>query len=165
MKTMFLRPFVIAAILGVFAIAVSAQKATVYKHAAGGIQFTAPAKWKAVPDGDILTVSSPDETVSVMFFVADSEDFVAATEGVIDELGKIIKNIEISSDGKDGSVNGLESFTIDGSGTVDDVEIVWHLALINALKPTMVLTIGAADFLEQHIKDYRSMVNSIKRVK
>ncbi len=165
MKTKYMKPLLIAALLGVFAIAVSAQKATVYKHEAGGIQFTAPAKWKAVPDGDILTVSSPDETVSVMFFVAEAEDFVAATEGVTDELGKIIKDIEIASEGEDGSVNGLETFTISGSGTVDDVEIVWHLALIDANKPTMVLTIGAADFIEGHIKDYQSMVNSIKPIK
>lgn len=151
--------------LCVFAMIASAQTGTVYRHAAGGIQFTAPANWKAEPEGDILTLTSPDEELAVMFFVSNKRDFAAATEGIADELDKIIKNVKFDTEGEEQVINGLTHFVINGTGTVDGVAIEWDLTVINAKKPTIVLTFASKAAIQKYFNQYVNLVKSIKALK
>ena len=162
MKKMMMRSILLAAMLCVFATVASAQKGTVYRHAAGGIQFTAPANWKAEPDGDMLTLTSPDEELIVMFFVSNKKEFAAATESIAGELDKIIKNVKFDAEGEEQVINGLQCFAINGTGTVDGVAVEWDLTVINAKKPTIALPFASKASIQKYFNQYVGLLKSIK---
>jgi hypothetical protein len=162
MKKIVLRSILLAMMLCVLGIVASAQGGTTYRHAAGGIQFTSPANWKAEPDGDILTLTSPDEEMSIMFFVSSKRDFAAATEGIAAELDKIMKNVKFSSDGEEHVINGLQHFSIGGTGTIDGVAIEWDLSVINAKKPTIVVIFASKAAIQKYFNQYVDLLKSIK---
>lgn len=165
MKKIMMKTILLSVVLCMSAIVASAQKGTVYTHAAGGIQFTAPANWKAEPDGDVLTLTSPNEELSMVFFVSNKKDFAAATEGIADELDKIIKNVKFDTEGEVQEINGLESFVINGTGTIEGVAIEWDLTVINAKKPTIVVTFATKAAIQKYFNQYVELLKSIKRMR
>ena len=73
--------------------AVAIQDET-FTHAEAGVQFQLPKGWKAKPDGELITVSSADDALQVLFWVPDENTFDAAVKELDKELGKTIKNMK-----------------------------------------------------------------------
>src|SRR5258708_20329775 len=70
------------------------QDNEVYRHEAAGIKFTLPTGWKAKPDGEVITVSSPDDALQMVFWVPEEDTLDAAVKDIDNEIGKTIKNIK-----------------------------------------------------------------------
>jgi hypothetical protein len=52
-----------------FVAAAAAQAGKTFTHPDAGVQFQLPAGWKAKPDGEVITVSSADDGLQVVFWV------------------------------------------------------------------------------------------------
>jgi predicted Zn-dependent protease len=142
----------------------AAQDAKTYTHEAGGITFDLPEGWKATPDGDQLTVSPAGGGIAVTFWVTEEGDFDAATKALGEELGKQIKNLKFDGEPKEDTHNGMEHVSVSGTGQVEGKDIVFSADLLQAKKPVIVLTVGAADNIQKHTADYLKLVKSIKKV-
>lgn len=135
-----------------------------FTHEGAGITFNLPAGWTAEPDGDQLTVSPADESVALVFWVTEEEDFDAAAKALGAELAKQIKNLKLDGEPKSGTHNGMEHAAVTGSGQVDGKDVIFSADILAAKKPLIVLTLGSAEDLQKHSAEYSKLVSSIKKV-
>ncbi|HYH85596.1 MAG TPA: hypothetical protein VEX60_08935 [Pyrinomonadaceae bacterium] len=147
--------------------AASSQAASggeVFTHKEGGITFEIPNGWKAEPDGDQLTVSPPDGSIGVVFWVTKEEDFEAAANALGEEMGKQIKNLKLDGDTKEDTHNGMPHASVSGSGQMEGENVVFSADLLQAKKPVIVLTFASPENFKKHEGAYMKLVNSIKKV-
>ena len=140
------------------------QDSNVYTHKDAGVQFEVPKGWKAKPDGEVITVSSGDESVQVVFWVPDEDTFDAAVKELDKELSKTIKNVKTTSKSKEDKHNGMAHFEEAGTGDVNGVTIAWSVDVLGATKPLIILTFAAPNLLEKHVDEYMKLVGSIKKI-
>lgn len=133
-----------------------------YTHKEGGIQFDLPDGWKAEPNGDQMTLSTADGSLSVLIYVASEDNFKEATEALDKELGKTIKNVKTSGEPQETNVGGMQAFSQSGTGEVSGTEIQWAVDLIQAKKPVIVLSFAAPGVWEKHQGEYQQFAKSIK---
>src|SRR5438309_8410055 len=69
---------------------VASQDVEKFTHKEAGVQFELPKGWKAKPDADVITVSSADDSLQVVFWVPDEGTFDAAVKDLDKELDKTI---------------------------------------------------------------------------
>lgn len=134
----------------------------VFRHQAGGIQFEKPAGWKAEQSGDRMTLSTSDEALSIVLYVASEDNFKEATEAIDKELSKTIKNVKDNGEPKESTLNGMQLVSSNGTGEVEGTKIQWAVDLIKAKKPVIVLTFAAPGIWEKYQSDYQKFAKSIK---
>jgi hypothetical protein len=135
-----------------------------YTHQGAGITFDLPAGWTAEPDGDQLTISPADESLGIVFWVTEEEDFDAAAKALGTELAKQIKNLKLDGEPKSDTHNGMDHAAVTGSGQVDGKDVIFSADILEAKKPLIVLTFGSMENLQKHSGDYIKLVKSIKKV-
>jgi predicted Zn-dependent protease len=135
-----------------------------FTHQEGGIQFIAPATWKAKNEGEALTVSTPDDTLSVVFWVPQGDDFNKATADLQGQLEKVIKNIKVTSPGQETTHNGMRAYTGSGTGEVEGEQIVWEVDILQAKKPVFVVSFASPTQFNKHEDEYKQLLGSIKKV-
>ena len=140
------------------------QDSNVYTHKDAGVQFEVPKGWKAKPDGEVITVSSGDESVQVVFWVPDEDTFDAAVKELDKELSKTIKNVKTTSKSKEDKHNGMAHFEEAGTGEVNGVTIAWSVDVLGAKKPLIILTFAAPNLFEKYADEYMKLVGSIKKI-
>jgi hypothetical protein len=135
-----------------------------YHHEEGGIQFDLPDGWKAEPDGEMLTVSSPDDAFNMFFLVTEGDTLKEAAEALDEELAKIVKNPKFSGEPKEDEHNGMPHFSQSGTGEIEGVEVELSVDILLAKKPVLILTSAAAGQYEKHVAAAAKLINSIKRM-
>jgi hypothetical protein len=135
-----------------------------FTHEAGGITFDLPEGWTAEPDGEQLTAAPADESVAVVFWVTDEDEFEAAAKALGAELGEKVKNIKFDGDPKAGKHNGMEHAAVSGKGQVDGREVIFSADLLQAKKPVIVLSFGSAESFKKHADEYVQLVKSVRKV-
>lgn len=146
------------------AVVATVQGGEVFTHKEAGVQFQLPTGWKAKPDGEVITVSSADDALQVVFWVPDEDTFDAAVKAIDDELGKTIKKMKTNGKPIEDTHNGMPHFEVSGSGEVDGSPIEWSADLLGAKKPLIILTFAAPTLFEKHADAYLKLVGSIKKV-
>jgi len=144
--------------------AAHAQDNRFYTHEQAGVRFELPKGWKAEPDGEVITVSTPDDSLSMVFWVPDEANFDAAVNELDKELSKTIKNIKPSGPGKKDTHNGMPHFGQSGTGDVEGTTIEWSVDVLGAKKPVIILTFAAPGVWEQHAESAAKFIASIKKV-
>jgi hypothetical protein len=134
-----------------------------FTHKDAGIEFTLPKGWKAKPDGEVITVSSADDSVQMVFWVPDADTFDAAVKELDKELGKTVKNTKITSKGKQDTHNDMLHYGESGTGEVEGATIAWSVDVLAAKKPVIILTFAAPEFLEKNAADLVKLIESIKK--
>jgi hypothetical protein len=154
-------------VLFVFALiqAKPAVAREIFKNEAAGIQFDVPNGWKVEPDGELITITAPDDTVSIVFWAAEEETFDAAVDAFSEEISKVIQNIRPSGKPTTGTLNGLAIYGAEGTGEIDGTKILWSSHLIQGKKPVIALSFGAPGLWEKHAATLDRFVNSIKRIR
>jgi hypothetical protein len=145
-------------------LVISAVADETFKHEAGGIQFNLPDGWNAKPDGEVLTVSAPDDTITMVFWVTEADDFEAATEALDAELAKQIKNLKFDGEPKEGKHNEMPHVSVSGSGQIEGQGIAFSADLLMAKKPVIILTFASPENFEKHGSSYMKLVRSIKKI-
>lgn len=135
-----------------------------FTHAGAGVTFEVPAGWTAEPDGDQLTVAPADESIAIVFWVTEQEDFDAAAKALGEELAKQVKNLKLDGEPKSDTHNGMDHAAVTGSGQIDGKDVIFSADILEAKKPLIVLTFGSMENLQKHAGDYSKLVKSIKKV-
>ncbi|MBI3652858.1 MAG: hypothetical protein HY231_17680 [Acidobacteria bacterium] len=135
-----------------------------FTHKDAGIQFHLPKGWKAEPDGEQITVTAPDNSFAVVFWVPAENTFAEAVKALDQELAKTIKNMKITDPSQQDQHNGMEHFAKGGTGEVEGVSVHWSVDLLQGKKPIIVLTFVSIEKAETHAAGYKELVMSIKKV-
>jgi hypothetical protein len=135
-----------------------------FTHEEGGVTFTLPAGWKAEPNGAQITASPEEGGVSVAFWVTEEDEFDAAVDAVGKELDKLLDNVKLDGEPKEGTHNGMPHASLSGTGQIQGHDVLFSADILMAKKPVIVLSFGVADQLHKHADDYSKLVKSIKKV-
>lgn len=144
--------------------AVASADGRTFTHKEAGIQFDLPEDWRAEPDGDTLTVSAPDDSLKMVFFVAKEETFEATVKSLGDLLEKLMKNVKPDGPGKEDELNGIKTFSETGVGEVKGAQVKWSVDLLAARKPIIVVSFAAPGMWEKYIDGYANLVKSIRKI-
>lgn len=143
----------------------AAQAGKVFTHEAAGVRFQLPAGWTSEPDDEQITISSPDDAFTVVFWALDADSLEAAMDALDEELGKIVSKVKGSGEPKKGTHNGMTHVSLEGTGEVEGVAVHWSVDLLVAKKPVVILTFAASEGVEKHAAAYAKMVQSIQKIK
>jgi predicted Zn-dependent protease len=135
-----------------------------FTHKEGGVQFELPKGWKAKADGEVITVSTADDSVQMVFWVPDEDSFDAAVKDLDKELGRTIKNIKTTDKGTSDTHNGMPHFSEGGTGDVNGTTIEWSVDVLAAKKVIIILTFAAPGVAEKHADEFVKFVSSIKKI-
>lgn len=134
-----------------------------FSHKEAGVEFELPKGWKAKPDGEVITVSTADDSLQMVFWVPDEDTFDAAVKDLGNELGKTIKNIKTTDKGTADTHNGMPHFSEGGTGEVGGTTIEWSVDVLAARKVVIILTFAAPGVAEKHAEEAAKFINSIKK--
>src|SRR6185436_13779910 len=140
------------------------QGGETFTHSDAGVKFTLPAGWKAKPDGEVITVSSADDGLQVVFWVPDENTFDAAVKELDKELGKTIKNMKTEGKQSQDVLNGMPHYGETGTGDVNGATIVWSVDVLGAKKPLILLTFAAPNLFEKNQDAYEKLLSSLKKI-
>ena len=139
------------------------QDDRIFSHKEAGVQFELPKGWKAKPDGEVITVSTADDSLQMVFWVPDEDTFDAAVKDLDKEISKTIKKIKITDKGTSDNHNGMPHFSTGGTGEVDGTTIEWSVDVLAAKKVVIILTFAAPGIAEKHADEAVQFINSIKK--
>ena len=140
------------------------QGGETYSHKEAGIQFELPKGWKAKPDGETVTVSTPDDSLQMVFWVPDEDTFEAAVKALDKELDKTIKNLKTTGKPLEDTHNGMPHYAQSGTGEVSGVTIEWNVDVLAAKKVVLILSFAAPGAWEKHADDAAKFISSIKKI-
>ena len=144
--------------------AAAVQAGNMFTHSDAGVQFQLPKGWKAKPDGELITVSSADDALQVIFWVPDENTFEAAVKELDKELSKTIKNMKTEGKPSQDVLNGMPHYGETGTGDVNGATIVWSVDVLGAKKPLILLTFAAPNLFEKNADAYEKLLSSIKKI-
>lgn len=144
-------------------VSTAADGGTIYSHPEGGLQFEAPPNWKADANEEVITITAPDNSISIVFWVPKEADMDEALKALDQEFAKVMKNIKTEGEPQKGTLNGMMVYNVEGTGDVNGATINWGGHLIQAKKPVIALAFWAPGADEKHSKDLETFVQSIKR--
>jgi predicted Zn-dependent protease len=140
------------------------QENRFFTHKEAGVQFELPRGWKAKPDGEVITVSTADDSLQMVFWVPDEDTFDAAVKDLDTELGKTVQNIKITDKGTSDTHNGMPHFSEGGTGEVNGTTIEWSVDVLAAKKVVIILTFAAPGIAEKHADEALKFITSIKKI-
>jgi predicted Zn-dependent protease len=135
-----------------------------FSHKEAGVQFDLPKGWKAQPDGEVITVSTADDSLQMVFWVPDENTFDAAVKDLDKELSKTIKNIKMTDKGTTDTHNGMPHFSTGGTGAVDGTTIEWSVDILSAKRVVIILTFAAPGIAEKHAAAAAQFITSIRKI-
>src|SRR6266851_3846071 len=145
-------------------VAAITQENRSFSHAEAGVQFELPRGWKAKPDGEVITVSTADDSLQLVFWVPDEDTFDAAVKDLDKELSKTIKNIKTTDKGTSDKHNGMPHYSQGGTGDVNGATIEWSVDVLAARKVVLILTFAAPGIAEKHADEAVQFISSIKKI-
>lgn len=140
------------------------QENRFFSHKEAGVQFELPKGWKAKPDGEVVTVSTADDSLQMVFYVPDEDTFDAAVKDLANELGKTVKNVKTTDKGTADTHNGMPHFSQGGTGEVNGTTIEWSVDVLAAKKVVIILTFAAPGIAEKHAEEAAKFIASIKKI-
>ena len=143
---------------------VAVQNGQTFTHPDAGVQFELPKGWKAKPDGEVITASSADDGLQVVFWVPDEATFDAAVKELDKELSKTIKNMKTEGKPTQDTHNGMPHYEEAGTGVVNGATIAWSVDVLGAKKPLIILTFAAPNLYEKNAEAYDRLIMSIKKI-
>jgi predicted Zn-dependent protease len=140
------------------------QENRLFSHKEAGVQFELPKGWKAKPDGEVVTVSTADDSLQMVFYVPNEDTFDAAVKDLGNELGKTVKNVKMTDKGTADTHNGMPHFSQGGTGEVNGTTIEWSVDVLAAKKVVIILTFAAPGIAEKHAEEAAKFIASIKKI-
>ena len=144
--------------------AASSSGDNIYKNESAGIQFEAPAGWPVKPDGEQLLIASPDDTLRMVFWVPQQQSFDSAIKDLDKELSRMIKHSKTNGKPEETEINGMPTYTVSGTGQVNNNDIEWSVDIIKAKKPVIVLSFAQPGAWDKYKQELHAFVNSFKQI-
>jgi hypothetical protein len=140
------------------------QNQDVFTHQDAGVQFQLPKGWKAKPDGEVITASSADDALQVVFWVPDENSFDEAVKELDKKLSNTIKNMKSEGKPSKDTLNGMPHYGETGTGDVNGATIVWSVDVLGARRPLVILTFAAPQLFEKNADGYEKLLSSIRKI-
>jgi predicted Zn-dependent protease len=140
------------------------QDTRTFHHSEAGVQFELPKGWKAKPDGEVITVSTEDDSLQMVFWVPDDETLDAAVKALDKEIEKTVKNMKTIGKPTEDTHNGMPHFSENGTGEVNGTTIEWSVDVLAAKKVVIILTFAAPELREKHANEAAKFISSIKKM-
>lgn len=161
---------ILAAGLGTYAKPIAtcgpifSQDTRKFSHGEAGVQFELPKGWKAKPEGDVITVSTEDDSLQMVFWVPDEETLDSAVKALDKEIEKTVKNMKTIGKPTEDTHNGMPHFSENGTGEVNGTTIEWSVDVLAAKKVVIILTFAAPGLREKHANEAAEFISSIKKM-
>jgi predicted Zn-dependent protease len=154
---------VVSAFAALLALA-STASANTWVHEDAQVSIWVPNKWKMDKDGPVVTISDPREEVALVFFTLPARDLTAALESLDEELEKFVKNIRVSGDPQEATINGMPAVTIDATGRVDGKRVELSIAVLRTPSRKALVILGVAESakLRRHERTLTRIITSLK---
>ena len=143
---------------------VPSQDTRTFHHSEAGVQFELPEGWKAKPEGEVITVSTADDSLQMVFWVPDDETLDAAVKALDKEIEKTVKNMKTIGKPTEDTHNGMPHFSENGTGEVNGTTIEWSVDVLAAKKVVIILTFAAPELREKHANEAAKFISSIKKM-
>ena len=111
-----------------------------YQIPEGGISFCLPDSWRNAsrPADALYMYGSPDDSIAVLFWVPKVSSFSEGVSILTKELEKHVKNITLTTNGKEDVVNGIKGYVVSGKGTMDGAPVEWEVVLFEGSKAPII---------------------------
>ena len=143
---------------------VTASQDNAYRHEQAGVKFILPKGWKAKPDGEVITVSTADDALQMVFWVPDDDTLDAAVKDLDRELGNIIKNMKTTGKATTDTHNGMPHYSVGGTGQVEGTTIEWNVDVLAARKIVIILSFAAPGAWQEHSDSAAKFIDSIRKI-
>jgi hypothetical protein len=128
-----------------------------------GLSVDVPDTWTSDLNKDVLTVTSPDSIVSIVFSAIPAKSLADAKKAVNTELGKIMKKVKVVNKPQDITVNNLTGAVTDGTGEIDGVAIDWmEEVLLQKDRALMIMAFAGTDYYDRYVEEIKAMLDSVK---
>jgi len=173
-RFIFLAALAMAIVLPPTALA-QQDKATVYKVAESGIQFTLPAGWTSEKDKDgTVTVSKKDNDTYVVIALTGlpsdpsmtlDKEFTLFSQTILDNVKKDWKNCKVEDIAKD-TQNGMPLIVQPFSGTMPDAggDLEGMVIVMGSPKPLGIFAQRTKKHSDTLDKESTDLLNSIKKI-
>jgi hypothetical protein len=144
----------------------AAALADTYMDKLAKVQVTLPDNFSKTQNGQTLTVSAPDETVSMVIDSLAETDLEAAGKAIDRRAAEKVNELKFKGSPRKVKINGLEGVTLTGSGTVKAKAVrVNTMALITpANRVFFVITTVNDDATKAAAPVVQQILSSIKAV-
>jgi hypothetical protein len=118
----------------------SSARADWFVEPKSGLQFELPAGWHSGEEDGSFGAISPDQSVMIMFDPADPRNW----KKIEKQISRHVKDIQVTTAGKESTVNGLTQLFSEGTGVFQRQVIKWEITIVVGGKvPMSVIAVGA----------------------
>ena len=110
-----------------------------FTHAGSGLSMQLPAGWIYAEVDDHFEVTPPDESLLLMFFVAETNVAAEGIEAIGNELDKLMTESRITTDVTEEIINGLTHIYGEGDGLMDGTRVDWDFTMVIGGRKSMVV--------------------------
>lgn len=151
-------------VLSAFLFAAGPVLADTVSHAEANVQFFVPDTWSQEQDGATLTISAPDNSMSLIFWVVDVEELEDVGAAIDEALAEIMTEVD-HGEVEETQVNGFQAFYVDGTGLLEGHSAEWQAAVLLADKPLVMLALGLEGTFERFDGDLQRLLKSLRRAR
>ncbi len=131
----------------------------------GGIMMTIPKGFSFSKDGEDTVVMTEDKGVDVRFTVPKDGDYEKAVKDAANEIDDYIKDVKMDGKEVKGSVDGMETTSINGTGKDEDgKEVIFDLTIIKTpKKPVLAISYAEKSSMEKNATALDNFFKSVKK--
>lgn len=147
-------------------IASSLFAVEVLTHPEAQVEITVPDSWKQAPEGNVLKITAPDESMAVVFMVLSPSETDKALAEVDAELEKAIGEITWENEGNatDTEVNGMQGDLWNGTAKEGKFQVECIALNTPSGKTLGIYWFDTPESEVKYEKDIDTIVNGLKPV-
>ncbi len=141
----------------------SGQDGGVYTIKEAGLQFQVPKSWKVEVEKESSNIVLSIEEGAVTITLMPEDNFAQVVAGMKSGLKDKLPDLKSDGEPKEDTHNGMVHIAETGTGSINNVPVVWSIDVLKATKPVTILTFGIRKTIETHGEEFQNFVNSLKK--
>jgi predicted Zn-dependent protease len=135
-------------------------------HEDARVSMWIPDSWSIERDGEVVMIADPLEEVALVLYTLRARELDRAMEALDHELETFVRDIRVTGDAEETSINGMRAVIVDATGRVDGVAVDLSIALIRAPSRRILVVLGIAesDKLLYHERTLARIVTSLQPI-
>lgn len=158
------RFFYMTLVMALCCLVPSQLAATTLTHAGAQVEITVPDTWKSNQDGDVITITAPDDAMSLVFMILNPKEADKALEEVDNELEKTIGTIKWDNEGnsKPEEINGMKGEFWGGTAKEGKFQVECYSLDTPSGKKLGVYWFDTPESEKKYEKDIETIVKGLK---
>jgi hypothetical protein len=155
----------IAILLAALCLVAMSGFAEIRKDKRAGIQYDIPSWWAWEEREEGVILATKDGALVVMVWTPRGETIQEAVSMLDEELAKVIKNAKPNGKPQNGSLNGMQTISIAGTGRIGGARAEYSVIVLDAKRPVIVMAFGETGKYEKHDDALLGFVKTIRRIR